>query len=125
MLKTDTGWRLELERGPDWVFLRLYPPRERMPDYSVLADEIWALLDQSFTYRVVLELDQIPVVQSYLLTQLVLLSKRIGAQAGMLRLCGLSPENQRVIRICRLDDCLPTYENRSDAVMGHHPGQPR
>jgi hypothetical protein len=55
----------------------------------------------------------------------VLLSKRINTHGGMLRLCGLSPANQEVVRICRLDGCLPNYGTRGDAVMGHRPLQPR
>ena len=121
MLQTDTGWRLDVERGPDWVFVRLYPPLESAPDFSTLGEEIWSLLEQSFTYRLVLELDEVCVLQSYLLTQLVMLSKRVQAHGGTLRLCGISPDNRSVIHVCRLDDYLPSYESRTDAVRGNRP----
>ena len=132
MIQTDLGWRYEVNRGPDWIFVRLRPCDDGGVDSSAsLADRLWSVLDQCFTYRLVLELDEVPIMQSYLIGQLVQLAKRISAQGGMLRLCGLSPANQEVIRLCRLDGCLPLYGSRSDAVMGRStianrmPAQPR
>ncbi|HZZ74173.1 MAG TPA: hypothetical protein VFE24_18200 [Pirellulales bacterium] len=77
------------------------------------------------TYRVVLELDEVALIHSYLLGQLVLLSKRAINHGGILRLCGLSPENQNVLHTCRLYLGLPNYQDRGDAVRGHRPIQPR
>jgi anti-anti-sigma factor len=124
MVQTDVGWRFDVDRGPDWVFVRLHPDDSNLEPDS-LADKLWAVLEQSFTYRLVLELDEVPILQSYLIAQLVLISKRINSHGGLLRLCGLSPANQEVIRMCRLDGCLPHFVNRGDAVMGHRPMQPR
>jgi anti-anti-sigma factor len=124
MVQTDVGWRFDVDRGPDWVFVRLHQDDSNLESDS-LADKLWAVLEQSFTYRLVLELDEVPILQSYLIAQLVLISKRINSHGGLLRLCGLSPANQEVIRMCRLDGCLPHFFNRGDAVMGHRPMQPR
>jgi anti-anti-sigma factor len=126
MVQTDVGWRYDVDRGPDWVFVRLHPDDECGFDSSAsLADKLWSVLEQSFTYRLVLELDEVPIMQSYLIAQLVMLAKRIHSHGGLLRLCGLSPANQEVIHLCRLDGCLPFYGSRGDAVMGHRPMQPR
>jgi anti-anti-sigma factor len=125
MVQTDVGWRYEVERGPDWVFVRLRPDEDGLLDQGSLADQLWSVLEQNFVYRLVLELDQVPIMQSYLIAQLVLLAKRIHSHGGLLRLCGLSPANQEVIRLCRLDGCLPSYVNRGHAVMGQRPSQPR
>jgi len=120
------GWRMDVERGPDWIFIRLHPAAGGEIDYFSLAEQVWSVLEQSFTYRLVLELDRVDVLQSALIAQLVLLSKRIHSHNGMLRLCGLSPENQQVLHICRLEGCLPNYGNRGEAVMGEfRPMQPR
>jgi len=120
------GWQIDVERGPDWVFIRLHPSADEGIEDFALAEKIWGVLEQSFTYRLVLELDLVEHLQSYLIAQLVLLSKRIHSHDGMLRLCGLSAENQRVLSVCRLDRCLPNFENRGDALMGEHrPLQPR
>jgi anti-anti-sigma factor len=124
MVQTDVGWRYDVDRGPDWVFVRLHPDENNLEADS-LADKLWAVLEQSFTYRLVLELDEVPILQSYLIAQLVLIAKRINSHGGLLRLCGLSAANQEVIRMCRLDGCLPHFGNRGDAVMGHRPMQPR
>ncbi|HEY2825982.1 MAG TPA: STAS domain-containing protein [Pirellulales bacterium] len=121
-----SGWEMEMERGPDWMFIRLRPAQENGTDDLSLANKIWSVLEQSFTYRLVLELDCVEMLQSILIAQLVLVSKRIHSHGGLLRLCRLSPENQEVLHVCRLDGCLPNYDNRSDAVMdSHHRLPPR
>jgi len=121
------GWEMDVERGPDWIFLRLRPAtHEQGTDDLALANRIWSVLEQSFVYRLVLELDAVDHLHSSIIAQLVLLSKRIHSHGGLLRLCGLTPVNQQVIHTCRLDGCLPNYDSRSDAVMGaHRPLQPR
>src|SRR5262245_25054142 len=123
--QTSSGWQLDVDRGPDWVFVRLHPAEHGSTDDYTLAEQIWAILQQSFTYRLVLELDEIGLMNSCMIAQLVLLSKRINSHGGLLRLCGLSAGNQEVVHMCRLDGCLPNYPNRGDAVMGHRPLQPR
>ena len=121
-----SAWRLSVERGPDWLFVRLNPALEGEVDEFSLAEKIWTVLEQSFTYRVVLELDQLELMQSHFLAQLVMLSKRVHSHGGLLRLSGLSPANRDVLHVCRLDGCLPNYENRGAAVKGEQrPMQPR
>ncbi len=130
MVQIAHGWELDVERGPDWLFVRphglAHDSHEfgdgEMPD---LADEVWLLVEQYFTRRVVLELDQIAHLNSFLIGQLIRLYKRIGTQGGLLRLSGLSVANRRVLDQCRLSGCLPYYDNRTDAVMGTRPAQPR
>jgi anti-anti-sigma factor len=91
-----------------------------------LAEQIWGLLEQNMTHRLVLELDQLNFLGSYLIGQLVCLHKRIHTHGGLMRLCGLSEANQEILHICRLDDRFPLYHNRNEAIMGdHRPGQPR
>lgn len=107
------------------MFVRLHPAEELGPGDLSLAEKIWSILQQSFVYRLVLELDEVEMLQSCVIAQLVLLAKRIHSHHGMFRLCGLSQANQDVIHICRLDECLPSYGSRGDAVMGHRPAQPR
>src|SRR5262245_6402346 len=121
------GWDMDVERGPDWIFLRLRPTAsDQGTEDLALADRIWSVLEQSFVYRLVLELDAVDHLHSTLIAQMVLLSKRVHSHGGLMRLCGLSSVNQEVIHVCRLDGCLPNYDSRSDAVMGtHRPLQPR
>jgi anti-anti-sigma factor len=111
---------LDVERGPDWVFVRVNPP-DGWDDAPPLADAVWHILEQNFTYRVVLELDQIPLLRSCLIGQLVLLAKRVYNHGGLLRICGLSTHNHEVLSAARLGAILPNYRDRSDAVMASRP----
>jgi anti-anti-sigma factor len=125
LLELAPEWSLEIDRGPDWMFIKLQPPRQGDTGEIALAEMIWVKLEQSFCHRVVLELNDVTFLRSWLVGELVRLHKRVTAQGGMLRLCGLSEANQDVLRICRLDDHFPAYRNRTDAVMGYRPAKPR
>lgn len=118
MLATAPGCELDVERGPDWLLVTVRSVREDPSDSSPLADHLWSLMERHFTYRLVLELDRVPVLNSYLIGQLVQLRKRVDERSGTLRLCGLSPYNRRVLRKCRLDDFFLPYQTRQEAVMG-------
>lgn len=124
MLAIAPGCDLEVQRGPDLlvVAIKNFDPTE--PDSPSLVDRIWNILEQHFTYRLVLEMDEVPLLDSFLVDQLIDLSWRIEKHGGVLRLCGLSPSNMRVLRACRLDERLPPYRNRQEAIMGR-PKQPR
>ena len=126
MVQIAHGWELDVERGPDWLFVRphslSHDPLEFVAgDSPDLADEVWALIEKYFTRRLVLELDQIGHLNSYLIGQLVRLYKRISTQGGLIRLSGLSAANRSVLDQCRLTGRLPCYDNRTDAVMATRP----
>lgn len=125
LLDVAPGWSMDLDRGPDWLFVRLRPPAHGFGLEVDLAEAVWEKLDQAFCYRLVLELDEVPMLRSWMIGQLVLLHKRICSHDGMMRLCGVSDANHEVLRCCRLDDRFPQYRNRTDAVMGHRPVRPR
>ncbi len=124
MLDTTSGLKLDVERGPDWMFVRVNPPEGKTwDDAPPLAEAVWAILEQNFIYRVVLELDQITLLRSCLIGQLVMLSKRVHTHDGLLRICGLSPDNQEVLSISRLSAILPNYRDRGEAVMASRPSE--
>ncbi len=125
MVSTVTRWQLDVDRGPGWLFIRLRPPSDSLEIDFDLAAQIWAMLTNHLTYRLVLEMDEVQYMPSALIGQLVLLQKRIHEHDGVLRLCGLSARCQQVLQLCRLSDGLPNYEDRVEAVLGHFPGQPR
>ena len=125
MIELATGWQMDVERGPDWLFVRVNhsnPNGDAMPQ---LAERVWELMQQHLVNRVVLELDQLPLLSSYFVGQLVLLHKRVASHNGLLRVSGLSESNQEVLHLGRLEDRFPHYDSRSDAVRGHRPLQPR
>jgi anti-anti-sigma factor len=124
MMDVVPGWSLDVDRGPDWIFVRLH---DNSSEYGAegMAECLWELLEQQFAHRIVLELDDVQHLSSPLIGELVRLSKRVYSHDGMLRICGLSPENFQILRLMRLDGCFPNYDNRTEAVMGQCPKQPR
>jgi hypothetical protein len=117
---------LDVRRGPDGLFVKVDRLGRRGATLVPLASQIWGLLIQHFTYRLVLDLSRIDLLNSELLGQLILLEKRICGKNGILRLCGLSSHNKDVLARCHLQDCLPVYGDERDAVFaGHRPAQPR
>jgi anti-anti-sigma factor len=125
LLDLAPGWSMDLDRGPDWLFVRLRPPERGLNVEVDLAESIWEMLEQSFCTRLVLEMDEVPMLRSWMIGQIVMLHKRIYANGGMMRLSGLSDANQEVLRMSRLSDRFPQFRCRTDAVMGHRPTQPR
>ena len=89
-----------------------------------LADEIKELVEKHFIYRVVLEVQRLPklsgnmVLSSKLIGELVQLSQYIQAHDGVLRICGLSPENRAMLDMCGLEDLCLAYHTREEAVFG-------
>ena len=125
MLEVARGWSMDVSRGPDWLFVRLRISSTDWVDAAGLADSVWQLLEQQFSRRLVLELNDLPYLPSSFIGELVRLFKRIQTHDGMMRLCGLSEESLDVLRLTRLDNCFPHYVSREDAVMGARPGRPR
>ena len=125
MHASTAGLSFDVDRGPDWIFVRMSPPEESAVETPQLAEAVWALLEQNFTYRVVLELDRIQLLRSYMVGQLIMLAKRVHTHGGVLRICGLSHVNEEVLRCCQLGGQLPNYRDRSEAVMCSRPTQPR
>jgi len=126
MVELAQGWVADVERGPDWLFIRLSPPPEGVPDGTDLADTLWSLVERHFTYRLLLECDELARLDSTLVAQLLVLDRRLHEHDGLLRLCGLTELNQRVLERCRLNGRFPSFRDRSHAVLGNsRPLRPR
>ncbi|HVA46826.1 MAG TPA: STAS domain-containing protein [Pirellulales bacterium] len=125
MIAPASGWMIDVERGPDWLFVHLEIPADGDPEASSLAESVWSVVKQHFVYRVVLECDRLPLLTSALIAQLIGLHRRLQKQGGLLRLSGLSDDNQQLLRSCRLDVLFPQFRSRSHAVLAHRPLQPR
>jgi anti-anti-sigma factor len=123
---TRHRWHFEVERGPDWLFVRPRRLKTRVRNAPPFAEQVWTLLEQHFSHRLVLEMGDIDELDSDLAGQLVWLYKRIHTHDGILRVCELSPNCAEVLHACSLEDHFAHYGNREEAVMGHaHPRQPR
>src|SRR5687767_15851729 len=82
MVQVCTGWKLDVERGPDWLFVRLHGSPDADLEGEPLAEQLWSLLEQHFIHRLVVEMDDVPALRSSLIGQLVLLYKRIHLKGG-------------------------------------------
>ena len=114
------GWEMELDRGPDWLFVRLVPPAN-LAVAPNLAQRLWEVMENQFTYRMLLELDGVQILNSHLLGELLQLSKRVESRGGMLRICGLNGGNHDTLRVSRLNTLFACYRDRGAAVMGQIP----
>lgn len=124
MLATAAGYEFDVDRGPDWLWIRVRGARSAPLSSVSLADELKELIEKHFVYRVVLELQRLPklsgnlVLSSKLIGELVQVNQYIRAHDGVLRLCGLSAENRAMLNVCGLDDLCLDYHTREEAVCG-------
>jgi anti-anti-sigma factor len=118
MLAISAGCQFEVQRGPDWLLVRVRKVEAAPSTSSPFAECVWQLLEQHFTYRLMLELDQVVLLDSSLIGQLIQLHKRIREHDGIMRLCGLSSHNRSVLHTCALDDRFRSYDSRVEAIMG-------
>ncbi len=125
MVHLAPAWHLEVERGPGCLIVRLEPPQDPLHNWDGLAEHLWSLLEEQFTYRVVLDMQHVAMMNSTLIGQLIMLHKRVHAHSGMLRLCGLSEDSQQVLKACRMQDRFPSYANCEHAMLGRRSPRPR
>lgn len=124
-MQATASWQLRIERGPEWLFVAVDPPDEAGFDAPPLADMIWNAAQQHRQHRLVLELDRVDLLHSYLIGQLVLIARRVYSSGGLLRLTGVSEMNVQALRCCRLEGTLPIYDDRHAAVLGQAVVKPR
>ncbi len=124
-LQVAAGWEFDVERGPHCLFVRLHAPANIFEEDASLARRIWDTLDNNLCRRVVIEMDELTILPSYLIGQLIQLQKRVHANDGFMRICGLRPECASLLEIHRLGDRLYPYADRHAAVMGHVVAKPR
>lgn len=117
MLKIIPGWELDVDRGPDCLLIKVRKPRRRPECLAPLDEVLWSVLDQHFTYRLVLELDQLRSLNDEIIEQLLALHGRISAHGGMMRVCGLSPQNRRLLLERQIDGRLVPYHDLEEAMM--------
>ena len=112
------GLELNVDRGPNWLFVKLRAKEDATESVPQIADKLWSISTRHFIYRVVLELEDLEKMPSGMMSQLVLLQSRLAQCGGALRICGLSPECEETLQSCHLDSALPNHASREAAVMG-------
>lgn len=112
------GLELNVDRGPNWLFVKLRSKDQPINETSAIAEKLWSISSRHFIYRLVLELDDLEKLPSGVMAQLVILQERLSQCGGALRICGLSPECEESLHSCELDSALPNHASREEAVMG-------
>ncbi len=118
MLAIAAGYEFDVDRGPDWLWIRVRSLETGSSPDKSLAEEVKELVERHFIYRVVLELHRVPELSSQLIGELVELDRHILKHDGVLRVCGLSAEGRAMLEMCGLDDLCLAYETREEAILG-------
>ncbi len=118
--RTAWDWALDVQRGPNWLFVRVGRGDVPVADLPPLANRLRSLLEQNLTNRIVLELDQARLPCRYLVRQLKRLERWIRDHNGVLRLCGLRARNADRLRRRGLSDRFVFYRDFEEAVFGSH-----
>jgi hypothetical protein len=120
------GWKTHLDRGPDWLIVKLYGPDGDKADATGLAECLHAMMRQEFKERLLLELDEIRGMPGDFVRELCLLHEELESRGAILRLCGMSAEDES--RLCERDASVrfAHYHDREEAITGFfRPGKPR
>lgn len=120
-------WATRVERGPDWLFIRLEAADDDRPSLTEpeLADAVWGMLKASQTHRVVLELDSVPSLDDGLIDAIVTLGHRVRKEGGLIRVCGLREPNLSKLRACQRAELIPHFKSLPEAVGSSRPDLPR
>jgi len=120
------GWKTELDRGPGWLFVKLYGPEGDGADATGLAECLRTMMLQEFKERLLLELEHVREMPLDLVDELHLLRDELERQGAILRLCGMAAEHET--RLCESDfsERFTHYRDREEAIAGfYRPGKPR
>jgi hypothetical protein len=112
------GLNLTVDRGPNWLFVKLRPSRKWTEQIPQLTDELWSIASRHFIYRLVLELEELKTLPPGLLDELVQLQDRLAECDGALRICGLSAKCAQALCDAGLDAALPNHPTRDAAIHG-------
>jgi anti-anti-sigma regulatory factor len=109
------GWGIAVERGPDWLFLRL----ERgsgQGGQRPLADQLMQLIRVNHAHRVVVEFDGVDPLDDALVDAIAVVGSRVRDDGGLIRVCGLSAGGVRRLESSDQAGDIPHFESRSAAV---------
>jgi hypothetical protein len=109
------AWDLAVERGPDWLFVRLENAPAARGDGPQLTEAVWDMIREHHASRVVLELDRVEAVDEQLIDAIGEIGTRVRREGGLIRTCGLSPANVRRLEGAAAGG-VPHFGTRSEAV---------
>lgn len=113
-------WGVTVERGPDWLFLRLEAPSGAPGAEDGrggrLADRICDMIRESHAHRVVLELDRVQSIDDDLIGAIADVGTRVRDEGGLIRVCGLTQPNLQRLRTTVQESGLAHFDSRTAAV---------
>ena len=92
------GWSVDVDRGPDWLFITLRCDDPSHTEPTDLAENLWELAQCHLVNRMVIDLQEMPLLSSALLGQFTQLGKRMHSAQGVLRLCGVPVGGEQSIK---------------------------
>ena len=111
-----------VERGPNWLFVRVskdaFKKRKSSHSSKTLIEQLWELSSKHFTYRLVLELQDVDEIDEQSVDDLRKLRLRLTEQGGALRLCGMPSGCSKKLRKAAQKSHLDDHESRHEAVCG-------
>lgn len=111
------GFEVSLERGPDWLFVRLVPSADGRARHAIdLGASLREIARDHGTSRVVVELDALDSVDEDLLEGLAMLGRILERESGVLRVCGVKAGNGPGHASCGSLGHLPHFSCRHEAV---------
>ena len=116
MLQLANGWQLSFDYSPEWLFIRVGNTGYEADSHPPLTETVWSLSEEHEIYRLVFELEDEALLNSYLIGQLILRHKRAHISGGVVRLWGLSPANYHVLEIMRLAGRFPDPRRCRDGL---------
>jgi len=124
MKTVRTGWDFEVRRGEGWLVIQCIPP-DRRADRTPLARDLCELIDRCLADRVVLELDRLESLSAFLVNELLAVHRFVDGNGGLLRLCGLTDKDRKLLDRLGLSTILPAFHDLEEAVMGGFAPKPR
>lgn len=109
------GWDVSVERGPEWLFLRLENGKPGAANRP-LAERLLGTIQANRAHRVVLELDHVDSIDDSLLDAITTVGSHVRGDGGLIRVCGLSASTLLQLRKSAPGSELPHFESRSAAV---------
>jgi hypothetical protein len=110
LLPALARWEFDVQRAIDELHIKVSGPGAEPVKGLALAHRIWSLYRRQPVFRVVLELSELTILSPQINLELVLLNRWIGKCGGVMRLCGLSPEQLQSSRLYRWFDYYPDYQ---------------
>lgn len=120
-VRLTRGLHCRVDRGPNWLFIKLDPAHavtHSPAEARRWVDKMWDICTRHFTYRLVVELDDLEDMSDDLVMHLKGLSDRLAEHGGALRVCGARSKCERKLAGNHFGFALRNHQNRAAAVLG-------